>query len=104
MNEKKKVQFYVSAEEARQLTALVEEAHRNSLSDVLREALSLYSWVVRELARGSQLQVVDVDDERYKVVLPWLSGVRPPGDRAGDTRSDRRVRGGPKTATKAVGA
>jgi hypothetical protein len=72
MAQRRKVQFYINAEDAEELDALVAEARQGSLSEVLRNALSLYRWAVHEARKGGKLQIVDVLGERSTVVFPGL--------------------------------
>jgi len=73
MEDRRKVQFWISAEDSDELADLVKESRKSSLSELIRDALSLYAWVVDAVAGGGRLQLVDSEGERFNVVLPGLS-------------------------------
>jgi hypothetical protein len=67
-----KVQFYLDPEDMEGLRTLVDAARENTLSQVLRNALSLYRAAVEVAEAGGKVQFVDKRGERSTVVFPGL--------------------------------
>jgi hypothetical protein len=72
VSERKKIQFWLHPDDAADLENLVEKTRQGSLSDVLRNALTLYAWAADEVGKGGRLQLVATDGERSTIVLPGL--------------------------------
>jgi len=67
-----KVQFLVSEEDAKQLQALVRKGGFTTLSEMLRNALSVYMALVEEVERGGRIQIVTPDGEEQTLIIPTM--------------------------------
>jgi hypothetical protein len=72
--EKKKIQFLISPEDANDLVQLQDEAGVGTLAEVMRHALSWYRWSLREVKKGSEIQVVDPNGQVKTVVFGGFGG------------------------------
>lgn len=77
----KKVQVHLGDKALGRIEELKKEADGASISDIVRSALSLYSWAATEVGNGSRVGAVTRDGEFKEVVILELSMNR--ADRCG---------------------
>ena len=69
-----KLQFWIDEAEAESLKKLAAETNQQSVSDLIRNALSVYAWSTRKIKQGGELQLIDADGKTHIVVFPGFSG------------------------------
>ena len=67
---RQKLQFWLDENEADKLRRLAEDMNHTTLSELIRNALSVYAWSARTIREGGELQLVDRDGKTHVVVLP----------------------------------
>jgi len=72
--DKKKVQFLISPEDAEDLERLQVEAGAGTLAEVIRNALSWYRWSLRQTKKGNEIRVVDQDGTARTVIFAGFGG------------------------------
>lgn len=71
--------------------ALADMSHRldQPMAEVLREALSIYGWLIREASRGSTLMIERQGKPPTELLLPYLERLRPQTERPQPERCDK---------------
>lgn len=87
MSDKRKVVTTIAFDSAadRELTRIVEDIGAASKAEVIRHALSLYSFVERELNAGGEL-LIERDGVGSKVLVPGLRTYAQPRPRTDERR------------------
>jgi Arc/MetJ-type ribon-helix-helix transcriptional regulator len=62
----KRMQFDISEDDSKKLVKLVEDSGAASMAEVIRNALSLYQFLVEESKKGCRIQVFDPESNVVK--------------------------------------
>lgn len=68
-----KLQFWIDEAEAESLKKLAAETNQQSVSDLIRNALSVYAWSTRKINDGGELQLVEKNGRTHIVVFPGFN-------------------------------
>jgi hypothetical protein len=69
---RKKVQFFLNPDDFVGLQRLAEKTGQSTVSEVIRNALILYSLVAKDVSEGGKLQMVGSDGEVCMYILPGI--------------------------------
>ena len=59
------------------LNALEQDTDATSKAKVIRDAIGIYAWLVKQVKQGGEIQVVKPDSTTVQVVFPQLVKVKP---------------------------
>lgn len=62
------------------------------MAEVLREALSIYGWLIREVSKGSTLMIQRGDKPPTELLLPYLEQLRSDAELSGQEEHPVRSR------------
>ena len=69
----KRIQFDISDEDAKTLKNLVRESRAASMAEVIRHALNLYKFFIREAKKGGRIQVLDSEQIIKEPIIPGIN-------------------------------